>query len=255
MDQKSKAAAFKHLHQPGNPVVLYNIWDFGSAKAVADSGARALVTGSWSVAASQGYDDGEQIPKQALYKLTETISSRIDLPLSDDFEGGYAVAPEDVAANVCELIKAGAIGLNFEDQVVGSDELHPIDLQMKRIKAICKVGLDLGIPIFINARTDHFLIEEDIEKHPALLTQAIERGQAYADSGASGFFVPGLRDLDLIAKVCAAVKIPVNVLMYDGMPSKTELASVDVARISYGPRPYLCAMAELKSSAEKILSQ
>lgn len=254
LDQRSKAAAFKHMHQPGNPLVLYNIWDFGSAKAVADAGAKALATGSWSVAASQGYEDGELIPKEALFRLTESISSRIALPLSVDFEGGYAEAPDEVAANVRGLIEAGAIGLNFEDQVVGAGELYPIDLQMRRINAIHKVGLDLDIPIFVNARTDYFLIEGDTTKHAALLDYAIERGLAFTEAGASGFFVPGLKDLDLIAQVCDAVKIPVNVLMYDGMPSKTDLAKVGVARISYGPRPYRQAMAELRTRAQDLLS-
>ena len=254
MEQKSKAISFQSLHKSGSPLVLYNIWDYGSAKAIADSGAKALATGSWSVAAALGYDDGERIAKEVQYKLAETISSRIDLPLSIDFEGGYAVAPEEIAANVRELIGSGAIGLNFEDQVVGGENLHPLAFQMQRINAIHKVGLDLDIPVFINARTDYFLHEQDIAKHPGLLAEAIERGQAFAESGASGFFVPGLRDLDLIAHICAAVKIPVNVLMYDGMPSKEELAGVGVARISYGPQPYRLAMAELKSRAEKILS-
>jgi len=191
VDQKTKAAAFQHMHQSGNPLILYNIWDFGSARAVADAGAKALATGSWSVAASQGYDDGEQIPKETLFKLAEAISSRIDLPLSVDFEGGYAVDPEEVAANVHRLITAGATGLNFEDQVVGSEQLHPIALQMKRINAIQKVGLGVEIPIFINARTDYFLNEEDTAKHAGLLAQAIERGHAFTEVWSQRFFCSG----------------------------------------------------------------
>jgi 2-methylisocitrate lyase-like PEP mutase family enzyme len=124
MNQAEKAKAFGALHRKGNPVVLYNIWDAGTAKAVTDAGAKALATGSWSVAAAQGYGDGEKIPLEALVAVTRQITAVNDLPLSVDFEGAYSTEPAGAAANVAKLIDAGAVGINFEDRVVGGSGLH-----------------------------------------------------------------------------------------------------------------------------------
>ena len=93
MTQAEKARYFKSLHVPGAPVVLYNIWDAGSAKAIAEAGAVALATGSWSVAAAQGYGDGQAIPLDFALQIIRRIAETVDLPLSVDFEGAYAVDP------------------------------------------------------------------------------------------------------------------------------------------------------------------
>ncbi len=131
MNQAEKAKAFGALHQKGNPVVLYNIWDAGTGKAVSDAGAKALATGSWSVAAAQGYADGEKIPLEALVATVRSITAANDLPLSVDFEGAYSTEKAGAAANAARLIDAGAVGINFEDQVVGGSGLHPIDKQAR----------------------------------------------------------------------------------------------------------------------------
>ncbi len=90
MSQSAKAKQYAALHVAGNPLVLYNIWDAGSAKAVADAGASAIATGSWSVAAAQGYGDGEKIPLQLLLDIAGRIVAATSLPVTIDFEGGYA---------------------------------------------------------------------------------------------------------------------------------------------------------------------
>jgi len=124
MNQADKAKAFAALHQKGKPVVLYNIWDAGTAKAVAEGGAKALATGSWSVAAAQGYADGQKLPMAVLIDTARAIAASTDLPLSVDFEGAYSEEPEGAAANVAKVMEAGAIGINFEDQIVGGNGLH-----------------------------------------------------------------------------------------------------------------------------------
>lgn len=125
-DQKSKATAFHSLHVKGRPVVLYNIWDPGSAKAVAAAGAQALATGSAPVAMAFGFPDGEQIPLDMAIDNIRRIAASTDLPLTVDLEGGYGVPPETVAATVSRALEAGAIGFNFEDQVVGGSGLHDV---------------------------------------------------------------------------------------------------------------------------------
>jgi 2-methylisocitrate lyase-like PEP mutase family enzyme len=241
---QDKAKQFRALHQPGKPLVLYNIWDAGSAKAVADAGAAALATGSWSVAAAQGYGDGEVIPLAILAQIAGRIVDSVDLPVSVDFEGGYAVNPQDVVKNVAQIAAVGAVGINFEDQIVGGVGLHSVEVQALRIAAAQQGGAGM----FINARTDVFLKEPDALRHAGLVPEAIARGQAYAAAGADGFFVPGLVDHALIAQICAGVDLPVNVMRV-GDASVADLVGAGVARISHGPGPYRAAMAALVAHA------
>ena len=252
MNQIEKAKAFGALHQKGDPIVLYNIWDAGTAKAVADAGAKALATGSWSVAAAHGYADGEKLPMSVLIETAKSITAVIDLPLSVDFEGAYSPEPVGAAANVAKLVEVGAIGINFEDRVVNGDGLYPVENQSARIRAIREMADAKNIPFFINARTDLFLAESDLAKHAGLVDEAIERGRAYAAAGGSGFFVPGLIDPGLIEKICAASSLPVNIMMRTGAPDVKTLAKLGVGRISYGPGPYRSMMEKLKQEAAAI---
>lgn len=252
MNQKEKALAFAALHKKGDPVVLYNIWDAGSAKAVAEAGAKALATGSWSIAAAHGFGDGEKVPLSLLTDIARLIVVSSELPVTVDFEGAYSDDPATGAANVSQLIDAGAIGINFEDQVVGKSGVHALEKQVARIRAIREMADRRGVPFFINARTDLFLQASDVAHHAGLVDEAIARGEAFAEAGASGFFVPWLVDVDLIAKVCAASSLPVNVMMRPGAPEKAALAAAGIARISYGPFPYRSLMEKLKQDAAAV---
>ena len=252
MTQARKARDFTDLHVPGTPVVLYNIWDAGGAKAIVEAGAKAVATGSWSVAAAHGYPDRQAIPLDLVLQIVARIAETVDVPVTLDFEGAYAEAPDDVAANVARVIAAGAIGINFEDQVVGGEGLHAPDLQSERIAAIRRAADAADIPFFINARTDLFLKERDSAKQADLLGEAKERAAACAEAGASGFFVPGLVDPELIGAICQAVSLPVNVMMLSGAPSIADLAGLGVARISYGPGPYFEAMKTLAGRFSEV---
>jgi 2-methylisocitrate lyase-like PEP mutase family enzyme len=237
---------FRALHVKGDPLVLYNIWDAGSAKAVAGAGARALATGSWSVAAAQGHDDGESLPLEQLLTLVGRIAATVALPLSVDFEGAYAVAPEGVASNVGRVLAAGAVGINFEDGVPGGDDIHPLPLQVQRVAAARSAG-----DFFLNARTDIFL-NAPPQTHAGLVGEALDRGHAYAEAGADGFFVPGIADRDLLARVCAASPLPVNAMMTEALGPIATLAQTGVARTSFGPAPYRLAMADVTARARAI---
>ena len=248
MASGAKAALFASLHVPGDPVILSNAWDAGSAKAVAEAGAKAIATGSASVAAANGYGDGQQVPIQLVLDNAERIVKAVDLPVTIDFEGGYGVAPEEVMRNASLLASAGAVGCNFEDQVIGGEGLHPTQFQAERIRAMRSATLRY---FFINARTDIFLKAKADTHDEAMADAAIERARAYAEAGASGFFVPGLVDLKLLARVCAASPIPVNFMAFPGAPSAADVAKAGVARISHGPFPYRLAMRVLKEGAAK----
>ncbi|MEP4035310.1 isocitrate lyase/phosphoenolpyruvate mutase family protein [Pseudophaeobacter sp.] len=243
MTYSARARAFAELHQPGTPLVLYNIWDAGSAAALSKAGAQALATGSWSVAAAQGYGDGEDIPLELLLQIATRITATSDLPLTVDFEGGFAQQPEALTQNAQKLVETGAVGINFEDQIIGGSGLYGVEEQSRRVAAMRAANADY----FINARTDLFLKEPDTEKHASLVDQALERAEAYAKAGASGFFVPGLTDATLIARITAGTPLPINVMMRGGM-SLSGMAEAGVARASYGPGPYAKAMKQLSEA-------
>jgi 2-methylisocitrate lyase-like PEP mutase family enzyme len=244
-----KARAFAALHRPGDPVILFNAWDAGSAKVVAEAGAKAIATGSASVAAAHGYQDAEALPLDIAIANAARIAAAVELPVTVDFEGAYAVDPEGVAANMARLAEAGAIGCNFEDQVIGGEGLHSVEAQGERIRAARAAA---GPDFFINARTDIFLKTKAQTHEPARIEEAIARARAYAGAGASGFFVPGLVDLDQLGQICAASPLPVNFMAFPGAPNASDVAAAGVARISHGPFPYRLAMKALKEAAEAI---
>jgi len=249
MSLADKARLFAALHVKGRPLVLTNIWDAGSAKAVADAGADAIATSSWSMATAQGFTDGEAMPFDLVEEIVGRIARTADLPLTVDIEGGYAVEPDGMADNVERIVSASAVGVNLEDGIIGGSGLHETTLQCRRLEAIRTRAARHGIDLFINARTDLFLQAEDRDRHAGLLDPAIERAHAYADAGASGFFAPGLADERLIEALCGAARLPVNVMVVGDAPSTSRLGELGVSRISYGPMPYIRCMQHLKQQA------
>jgi 2-methylisocitrate lyase-like PEP mutase family enzyme len=241
---------FAALHVPGEPLVLFNIWDAGSARAVAKAGARAIATGSASVAMANGFPDGEELPMDFALANARRIVDSVELPVTVDFEGAYSNEPDQVARNIALLAEAGAVGCNFEDQVVGGEGLHPITVQAERIAAARQA---VGTDFFINVRTDLFLKAPQENHDQAMLDEAIERVRAYAEAGASGFFVPMLGDLNMLRRLCAESPIPVNFMTYPDCPSKAEVAASGVARISHGPFPFMSLMGQLEEAARAAM--
>jgi 2-methylisocitrate lyase-like PEP mutase family enzyme len=244
----SKYESFAALHVPGDPLILYNIWDVGSAHAVAAAGAKALATGSHPVGDASGFGDAQQVPLDFVFANARRIAETVDLPLTVDFESAYSTEPEEGAANVARLKETGAVGCNFEDQVIGGEGLHPLDLQVQRIRAIRRA---VGDDFYINARTDLFLKTQTYDD--ALIDQVVERGKAFADAGASGFFVPRLSDSAQIERVVRDVPLPLNVIAFPGAPDKKVWADAGVARISHGPFPHRALMAKLTEMAREAI--
>ncbi len=246
MTQSDKYRAFAALHVPGDPVILFNAWDAGSANVVAEAGAKAIATGSASVAGAHGFTDAEGLPIGLALANAARVVAAVGLPVTIDFEGGYAVEPGGVAASMARLAATGAIGCNFEDQVVGGEGLHETAEQAARIAAARGA---VGADFFINARTDIFLKAKADTHDQAKVDAAIARANAYAEAGASGFFAPGLADLALLERLCAASPLPVNFMAWPGTPSPAEIAATGIARISHGPFPWRLAMQALKEAA------
>ena len=245
----SKYESFAALHVPGDPVVVYNIWDVGSALAVVKAGARALATGSHPVGDASGFGDAQQVPVEFALDNSRRIVDAVELPVTVDFEGAYSDDPEEGGTNVAKLKATGAVGCNFEDQAIGGEGLHPLDLQVRRISAIRDA---VGADFFINARTDLFLKTQTYDD--ALVDQVVERGKAFADAGASGFFVPRLAEPTQIERVVREVPLPLNVIAFPGAPEKSVWASAGVARISHGPFPHRALMKQLEQAARAAIN-
>jgi 2-methylisocitrate lyase-like PEP mutase family enzyme len=239
---------FAELHKPGEPLLLYNVWDAGSAKAVAAAGAPALATGSHSLAGCQGFADGEQIPFNVFLECTRRIVQGVDVPVTADFEGGFAADPARLVDHAQYLAETGVVGCNFEDQVIGGSGLHPIEHQSARIAAVAGSGL------WVNARTDVFLKVWRGERanDRSLLGETMERAAAYAEAGAESLFVPGATNPDLIGEICQRSPLPVNILMLDGTPDWRTLAGLGVARVSWGGGPWRLAMQALTERAAAL---
>lgn len=247
MTAVKNAKQFAALHQRGNPVLLYNAWDAGSAAAIVEAGAKAIATSSAAVASAQGYDDGENLPLDFALQIAGRIAATVNVPVTIDFEGGYSEDDRELAANISKLLDLGIVGINFEDRVVKGDGMYSIERQAKRIEAIRKAAEKKGIPLFINARTDVFLGQTGD------VAEAVQRARAFAAAGASGFFIPGLTNDSDIRKIVQDSPLPVNVMVMGGVSPVDKLAKLGVARVSYASAPFSQTMNALKKEAEKVL--
>lgn len=253
-DQTRKAEQFRELHVPGKPLVLFNVWDAGSAKAVASAGAKAIATSSWSVANANGFSDGERIPLAVAINNLRRIVAATDLPVTVDLESGYGDSSEIVAVAISQAIEAGAVGCNLEDSFPSNGKLRNIADQCERIRRARQTGDAAGFHFFINARTDVFFQRPSEQHDDAMVRETIARARAYAEVGADGIFAPGLMDINRIARLADASPLPVNIMVADATPSLRVLAEHRAARVSHGPRPYLMAMKALEDAARALSS-
>jgi len=242
-----KIAQFRALHVPGDPLVLINIWDAGSAKAVAAAGAKAIATGSFGVAGAQGRADGEDFPLEDVFENLARILAVTDLPVTIDMESGYGADPAAVGVSVGRAKAAGAVGINMEDRLPGQTDLLAVPEAVARYRAATDTG------IFVNARCDTFRGQDAAKHGDTLIAATLERARAYADAGAGSLFVPFLLDPKCIGAICDASPLPVNILRGMGGPTHGELAALGVARISHGHQPWAAAMAWLAGQAKQVL--
>lgn len=244
----ARANAFRAMHRAGDPVVLINVWDVASARVVAAHPAtRALATASWSMAAANGYEDGERLPLEITLAMARQIAAAVTLPVTVDFEKGYAASIDGVKENVLRLIESGAIGLNIEDSVNAEDgPFRSLKDASARVAAVREAADQAGLPLVINARTDVLVGGEDASK-------AIERGNAYLAAGADCVFVLGV-DRASIERIVAGIPGPVAFMTGSESMSVAELARAGAARVSFGPGPMGVAYAALGRLATVVHS-
>ncbi|WP_410631329.1 isocitrate lyase/phosphoenolpyruvate mutase family protein [Amycolatopsis sp. cmx-4-83] len=236
-----KATLLQELHAAPELLLVVNVWDAITAKVVAEPpGTKALATPSHGIAASRGYPDGEKIPRdEMIAEVALIVRTAGDLPVTADLEAGYG----DPGGTVARAIEVGAVGANLEDQ------MKPLAEAVKAVEAAVAAAESAGVGFVLNARTDAFL-KTDPE---TALAEAITRGRAYLEAGASNFFVPGKLDEDQVARLVAELgERKVNLI---GIPGSIPLAraqELGVSRVSYGPWSQNVALTALAKLAEDV---
>lgn len=254
--QSEKADLLKKLHHSGKMLVLPNIWDAAGAVLLENLGYPAVATASAAIARAHGYEDGERIPFDLLLAIVARIVKSVGVPVTVDMEAGYAADNETLKSNIRRLIAAGVAGINIEDSDVHTRELLPIGEQVEKLKLIARVADRENTRLFINARTDVFLLNPDLpEEHKLALT--IERGRAYVEAGADGIYPILATEEETLKTLVNALKVPVNAIAKSGAPDLDVLQKLGVARVSFGPnvhRAMLLSMEVLLKNVKESLS-
>jgi 2-methylisocitrate lyase-like PEP mutase family enzyme len=243
MSTLDKAQELQRLHAAPELLLVVNVWDAITARVVADiPGTKALATASHGIAASRGYPDGEVIPRDEMIAEVGLIARQTDLPVTADLEGGYG----DPGGTVSRAIDVGIVGANLEDQ------MKPIDASVRAVEAAVKAGEQAGVPFALNARTDAFLKAGDRDPEE-VITDAIARGKAYLEAGATSFFVPGLLDEAQLTRIVGELgERKVNIIGIPGSISLEAAQRIGLARVSYGPWSQNTALTALAKLAEDV---
>jgi 2-methylisocitrate lyase-like PEP mutase family enzyme len=238
MSQREKGAAFRALHE-GEPFLIPNPWDAGSARVLEGLGFRALATTSSGFAFTLGRPDGTLTLDEVVDHVA-ALAGATELPISVDLENGYGDAPLAIR----RVAEAGAVGGSIEDYEP-SGSLLPVGEATERVAAAAEAARSLGFPFVLTARA-----ENHIRGNPDL-DDTIARLQAYERTGADVLYAPGLGSADQIRAVCDAVSKPVNVLAFPGL-SMAEITDAGAQRISVGSQLAWVAVDAMAAAAEKI---
>jgi len=254
-EQVARAERFCQLHNGSAPLVLPNVWDAASARIVEQAGAEAIGTTSAGMAWALGYPDGEQLPVHELVAACRRICQAVSVPVSVDIERGYGKDAEGVGRLVDELIQLGVVGINIEDGAVpGTRTLTQSSILSERIAMARTVAQHHGIPFFINARIDTYVVSG--WDAAARFEETRLRARAYIAAGADGIFVPGLADLHDIERLSQELSVPLNIYAgYPGASGVEALQRTGAKRISLGCGPMQAALAHLAKIAGEALTE
>ncbi len=247
--QADKAQRFLALHRPGEPLLMPNPWDLGSAKLLASLGFEALATTSSGFAATLGRLDGGVSRDEAMVHAAVIVAAT-DLPVSADLENAFADSPAGVAETIVLAIQVGLAGASVEDFTRRDDDpVYDLRLATERVAAAAEAAHAGPVRLVLTARAENFL-----HGRPDL-ADTIARLQAYQEAGADVLYAPGLRRMADIRQVIREVDRPVNVLAVDGAPTVAELAEAGVSRISVGGSFAFAALGALVSAATELREQ
>lgn len=237
------AAELRRLHTAPELLQVVNVWDVVSARVVAAlPETRAIATASHSIAAAFGYPDGERIPAELMLDMAGRIARAVDVPVTADLEAGYGNPGETIRRAIGE----GIAGANLED------ELKPLRDSVAAVEAAVAAADAEGVPFALNARTDAFLRGKD-RPRDAWVADAIERGRAFLEAGATCVFVPGNFGEDVVVELVAGIgEQRVSLIGAPDVPTPARLEELGVARLSYGPYPQRVVLGALHDLASEL---
>ena len=245
-DHADKAARFLALHRRGQPLLLPNPWDPGSARLLASLGFQALATTSSGHAATLGRLDGSVTRGEALAHAASIVRAT-DLPVSADLENAFADEPAGVAETLRLALDAGLAGCSVEDFTGRQDApIYDAGPAAERVAAAAAVAHGGPVHLVLTARAENYL-----HGRPDL-ADTIGRLQAYQAAGADVLYAPGLRRLEDIRELVASVDRPVNVLAQPGVPAVAELAAAGVSRVSVGGAFAFAALGAVIQAAREL---
>ncbi|PUB19323.1 isocitrate lyase/PEP mutase family protein [Yoonia sediminilitoris] len=224
------AETFRALHVKGNPFVMVNIWDCGSAKMMQAMGAKALATSSAAHAFTMGRPDGGTLSRDEALAHAADILSVATVPVQGDFENGFGHDPDTCAETVRLAAEVGLAGICIEDTKLPTDNAYEFELAVERIKAACAAARALPVDFVLTARADGILTGAyDTD-------EAIRRLQAFEQAGADCLYAPLPPDMDAMARIVAATNAPVNTLVSGSFTAQSlaDYGKIGVARISLG---------------------
>jgi 2-methylisocitrate lyase-like PEP mutase family enzyme len=251
-DLQSQCELLRSLHRPGDPLLLPNVWDVATAKAVVAAGFPVVATTSWGVAETLGYEDDERAPADEMFAAAARIARGVDVPVTVDAEAGYGMEPSEL---VSALRSVGAAGCNVEDTDHADQTLRDADRHAEWLTAVRRAAAEDGYPLVINARVDVFLWPYVADPSPGiqekLVGEALRRATAYVEAGVDCVYPICLWETDPLRRFMSEVRGPVNLTrMAEGL-DVAELAALGVARVSWALYLYWDAMTRFK---EQIVS-
>jgi 2-methylisocitrate lyase-like PEP mutase family enzyme len=246
------ARQFRHLNQQGH-FLLANAWDIASARIFEEAGFAAIGTTSGGIAYTHGYRDAEQIGCDAMMCHIAAICKAAAVPVSADIEAGYGISPAAVAATVRCTIDAGAVGVNLEDNShgLGALPLFGIAEQAARIAAARAAADEAALPLWINARTDTFLLGQG-EDEETRFAMTVARGNAYLAAGADMVFIPALADPVVVKRLSSVIHGPISLMALPDAPSAAVLFAAGAQRVSLGVCPMLATMGTIRDIAREV---
>ncbi|WP_420596303.1 isocitrate lyase/PEP mutase family protein [Deinococcus sp.] len=242
--------SFRTLHDAG--FLLPNAWDAASARIFEQAGFPAVGTTSAGIAYARGQRDGQHLTRDEMCREVENIVAAVNIPVNADIEAGYGDDPADVALTVRQFLETGAVGLNLEDATGRADApLYTLEHQQRRIAAARQAANEAGLPMYLNARTDTYLIDWG-ENEAERLAETVRRGRAYLKAGADSLFVPLLTDSKIITALRGEVGGPVTLMAFPGAPAAADMLVAGASRVSIGQSAMLATLGLLAQIAGEL---
>lgn len=258
---RSQCDLLRSLHKAGTPLLLPNVWDAATARAVVAAGFPVIATTSWGIAAALGYEDHEGAPATEMFAAAARISRCVDVPVTVDAEAGYGMEPE---ALVAALRNIGAAGCNLEDTLYspGTPHDHAAGVlrdptrQAEWLRSVRRAAEEIDYPLVINARVDNFLSPfiagADPETQRKLVPEALERASAYLDAGADCVYPIALWEVEALGRFMSDVRGPVNVTRVPQVSSLGDLVSCGVSRVSWALYLFFGSMTHFEDQLRSL---